>query len=68
MKFSFILDIFAVQNLIKNRPDVAPNTSNVNVKFRFRMKFKSTLAVSSMKKAIKCEPKEFRREPRKSAS
>ena len=24
MKFSFILDIFAVQNLIKNRPDVAP--------------------------------------------
>ena len=59
----------AVQSLIKNRPDgVASNTSNVNVKFRFRMKFKSTLAVSSMKKAIKCEPKEFRREPRKSAS
>merc|ERR1712062_675721 len=43
----------AVQSLIKNRPDgVASNTSNVNVKFRFRMKFKSTLAASNMKKAV----------------
>ena len=44
------------------------NTSNVNVKFRFRMKFKSTLAASNMKKAVKCEAEEFRRERRKSAS
>jgi hypothetical protein len=59
----------AVQSLIKNRPDgVASNTSNVNVKFRFRMKFKSTLAASNMKKAVKCEAEEFRRERRKSAS
>merc|ERR1719410_7601 len=59
----------AVQSLIKNRPDgAASNTSNVNVKFRFRMKFKSTLAASNLKKAVKCEAEEFRRERRKSAS
>ena len=58
----------AVQSLIKNRPEAASNTSNVNVKFRFRMKFKSTLAASNLKKAVKCDAEEFRRERRKSAS
>jgi len=56
----------AVQSLIKNRPE-SVNSSN-NVKFRFRMKFKSTLAATNMKKAVKCEAEEFRRERRKSAS
>ena len=60
----------AVQSLIKNRPASASEAMSVasNVKFRFRMKFKSTLAASNMKKAVKCEAEEFRRERRKSAS
>ena len=57
----------AVQSLIKNRPASASEAMS-NVKFRFRMKFKSTLAASNMKKAVKCEAEEFRRERRKSAS
>lgn len=57
----------AVQSLIKNRPESVASSST-NVKFRFRMKFKSTLAASNMKKAVKCEAEEFRRERRKSAS
>jgi hypothetical protein len=59
----------AVQSLIKNRPASASEAMSAsNVKFRFRMKFKSTLAANNMKKAVKCEAEEFRRERRKSAS
>merc|ERR1711963_696980 len=58
----------AVQSLIKNRPASEAAMTASNVKFRFRMKFKSTLAATNMKKAVKCEAEEFRRERRKSAS
>merc|ERR1712110_496709 len=48
----------AVQSLINNKPhgqnagaSANPNSTN-NIKFKFRMKFKSTQAASNMKKAV----------------
>ena len=62
----------AVQSLIKNRP--LPENSS-NIKFKFRMKFKSTQAASSIKKLavnkamlIEEVSQQSRRERRKSAS
>lgn len=46
----------AVQSLIKNRPEQACNKLG-NIKFKFRMKFKSTQAASNMKKAAKLSEK-----------
>merc|ERR1712061_199388 len=65
----------AVQSLIKNRPDQASANvhSSNNIKFKFRMKFKSTQAANSMKKAASAlhqtvDQEDLRRERRKSAS